>query len=61
MLDINMIIYVFNDFKLVINEIELIVFVNVLLYVIIVKFIFCVFMIVFGGFLLYSFGIKGRY
>lgn len=56
-----MIIYVFNDLKLVINEIELIVFVNVLLYVIIVKFIFCVFMIVFGGFLLYSFGIKGRY
>lgn len=60
-LDTNMTIYVLNDLKLATNETEPIVLANVLSYAIIAKFIPCALMIVFGGSLLYSLGIKGRH
>lgn len=56
--DSNEIIYVLWDFNLGKNDMEIMVFINVWIYVFIVKFVLCLFMLIFGFFLIYNIYVK---
>ncbi|XP_069112217.1 G-protein coupled receptor dmsr-1-like [Argopecten irradians] len=53
-------LYGLRDLKLATNETEPIVFANVISYAILAKLVPCALMVIFGGSLLYSVGIKGK-
>lgn len=56
--DSNEIIYVLWDLNLGKNDMEIMVFINVWIYVFIVKFVLCLFMLIFGFFLIYNIYVK---
>lgn len=56
--DSNEIIYVLRDLNLGKNYMEIMVFINVWIYVFIVKFVLCLFMLIFGFFLIYNIYVK---
>lgn len=56
--DSNEIIYVLWDLNFGKNDMEIMVFINVWIYVFIVKFVLCLFMLIFGFFLIYNIYVK---